>query len=376
MAIYSIWVLHESSISFDDNTVLDGVTQGDGSHLVDATMTINSTQATELSVNDAGSETNFSDNDNGQRLNGDQTVDGVLYADNTRVEAEYTFYLLDESTGIEYTVISVNINNSSPSYATVEGLAFVDQAPPIGAPLKIIGADEGPTNGGPQAIDVSQIVPLCFAAGTLIETVTGMQAVETLRAGDLIVQADGAPLPLRRAFKRSISRSDLDENPKLLPVKINAGALGHGLPHRDLRVSRQHRMLVSSKISERMFGVPEVLVPAIKLVDLPGIAEDTDTQEVDYFHLLFDNHQVVFAEGAPTESLYTGKTALSAISPEARLEVLLMYPKLHNPSYVPPSARLFPERKQQKKLIARHLKNQKSLLDGYETTDRQMLLTG
>ena len=52
--------------------------------------------------------------------------------------------------------------------------------------------------------------------------------------------------------------------PKVQPVRILAGALGHGMPQRDLLVSRQHRMLVSSAICERMFGLEQVLVSAIK----------------------------------------------------------------------------------------------------------------
>ena len=94
---------------------------------------------------------------------------------------------------------------------------------------------------------------------------------------------------------------------KLWPVRICVGALGNGLPERDLLVSRQHRMLVSSRIALRMFGQADVLIPAIRLTALPGIAIDTNVTEVEYFHILLANHEVVFAEGAATESLYTGK---------------------------------------------------------------------
>ena len=86
-------------------------------------------------------------------------------------------------------------------------------------------------------------------------------------------------------------------------------------------------MLVKSKIAERMFGVSEVLIPAIKLVGMPGIYIDQDTDCVDYFHLLFDQHEIIFAEGAPTESLFTGPEALRSISPEARYEILQIFPE-------------------------------------------------
>ena len=155
---------------------------------------------------------------------------------------------------------------------------------------------------------------------------------------------------------------DLRANPKRLPVCILAGALGEGLPSRDLLVSRQHRMLVNSKIALRMFNSPEVLIPAIKLTALPGIFVDETIEEVEYFHLLFDRHEVIFAEGAPTESLFTGPEALKSLSAAARREIFDIFPELENTTHSPDPARLIPQGRQQAQLVARHLKNDKPLL--------------
>jgi hypothetical protein len=141
------------------------------------------------------------------------------------------------------------------------------------------------------------------------------------------------------------------------------GALGNGLPIRDLLVSRQHRMLIQSKIAERMFGTAEVLISAIKLTKLPGIFVEEGLQEVEYYHLLFDQHEVIYAQGAPTESLFTGPEALKAISPEARKEILMIFPEIAEENYEPSPARFIPEGKLQKALIARHLKNNKPCMD-------------
>ncbi len=208
--------------------------------------------------------------------------------------------------------------------------------------------------------DISILV--CLTKGTLISTPSGEQMIETLRPGDLILTQNG-PKPLRWIGAKTITAADLATNEKLRPVRINAGAMGRGLPHKDMLVSRQHRMQVSSRIAERMFASSNVLISAIKLTALPDIDIDTQAEHVTYFHLLFDAHEVIFANGAPTESLFTGPEALRSVSAEAREEILTLFPELadndHNNS-IP--ACLIPDGKQQKRLLSRHLKNAKPLL--------------
>ncbi|WP_424939042.1 Hint domain-containing protein [Aliiroseovarius sp. S253] len=201
----------------------------------------------------------------------------------------------------------------------------------------------------------------CFAAGTLIETESGPRAIEDIRVDDRVFTPDGMKT-VRWIGRSPVSTPELLNNPKLFPIRIVAGALGAGLPKRDLLVSRQHRMLVQSPIAQRMFGTTDVLVHAIKLTELPGIYVDQSVCDVTYYHMLFDDHQIVFAEGAPSESLYTGPEALKAISDEARDEVLALFPELANRDYTPEMATFTPDGKRQKKLVARHLKNRKPVL--------------
>ncbi|NDW53251.1 Hint domain-containing protein [Aliiroseovarius sp. PrR006] len=201
----------------------------------------------------------------------------------------------------------------------------------------------------------------CFTAGTLIETDRGSVAIEGIQEGDLVLTADGLQ-PVRWIGKSPVAPLQLLSNPKLFPIRIIAGALGAGLPKRDLLVSRQHRMLVQSPIAQRMFGTTDVLIHAIKLTQLPGIYVDQSVSTVTYYHMLFDEHQVVYAEGAPSESLYTGPEALKAISDDARDEVLALFPELADRDYAPEFATFAPDGKRQKKLVARHLKNGKPLL--------------
>jgi len=77
-----------------------------------------------------------------------------------------------------------------------------------------------------------------------------------------------------------------------------------------------------------MFGTADVLIPAIKLVGLPGIDVDSAARSVDYIHLLSDRHEMLCANGAESESLFPGEQALKSLAPEARAELLALFPAL------------------------------------------------
>lgn len=142
----------------------------------------------------------------------------------------------------------------------------------------------------------------CFADGTLIETAKGPVAVENLVPGDLVLALSGDYRPLRLNLAREMTPKQLQADPKLRPVRIMAGALGDGLPARDLWVSRQQRMLVSSPIAKRMFGTREVLLAAEHLTDLPGCFVDMRRDRITYHHLVFKAHEIIFTNGTPSES--------------------------------------------------------------------------
>ena len=202
----------------------------------------------------------------------------------------------------------------------------------------------------------------CFVRGTMIETEIGSIPVEDLQPGCKVRTLSGSYKPLRLAMNRTIPAKEIRTNPKLAPVRFLAGSLGLNIPSRDLLVSRQHRMLVSSKISERMFGESEVLVAAIKLTEMPGVFVETSIRDVEYFHLLFDCHEVIFAEHTPTESFFLGAEALMSMPHEAREEIISMFPELEEPDYIPTPAFPIPSNKLQKKLVSRHLKNNRPFL--------------
>ena len=137
----------------------------------------------------------------------------------------------------------------------------------------------------------------CFTAGTMIETETGPRPVESLRPGDLVLTRDHGLQPLRwTGGRRVLATGDA------APVHIAADTFG---PHRALAVSPLHRILVHDGLAEMLFGTAEVLIAARDLVDGRAV-RSVPGGEVDYFHLLFDCHQIVFAEGMATESFLPG----------------------------------------------------------------------
>lgn len=200
----------------------------------------------------------------------------------------------------------------------------------------------------------------CFARGSMIRTDLGDVAVEDLKPGDLVVTRDNGPQPVRWIGKRRLDAVELATSPRLRPIRISTGALAPGLPESDLFVSPQHRILVRSRIALRMFGTDEVLVAAKSLLLLDGIDIDTAADEVEYFHIMFDQHQIIFANGAETESLYAGAEALKGIGEAAAKELLTLFPELADDT-APVPARTLTSGRMGRKLTMRHLQNVKPL---------------
>lgn len=202
---------------------------------------------------------------------------------------------------------------------------------------------------------------VCFGADALIETDRGPDPAGRLAVGDLVHTRDAGLQPIRWIGSSRLSAAQLAANPRLRPIRIRAGALGDGLPSTDLVVSPQHRVLVRSRIAQKMFGTDEVLVAAKQLCQLDGIDIAEDLDSVTYVHFLFDDHQIVFSNGAETESLFTGDVALNSVGPAALEEILTLFPELRTGA-VPAPARVLASGRMGRKMATRHLQNQRALV--------------
>jgi hypothetical protein len=325
MPNYTVWMVDKNNVSVSGGGSLDGVTQGTGTHLVGQTITINTASYRQTTVFD--DDLNFDDNDTGtggtgQRLSGAQNINGVNYADGTRVEAEYRLILTDPVTGRTYTAVGYNVTNSNPSYATIEGLTFQGDWPPVGRPLTVTSATEGSGNGQP-VLPYSGFTPPCFTPGTLIATQAGLRAVETLNPGDRVLTRDNGLQPVRAVLRTSLSAGDLLMRPQLAPVLLPAGCL-KGLDSA-LIVSPQHRVLLSGARAELLFGESELLVPAVALCGRHGAQQLPAAQGVTYLHLLFDQHQIVWSNGLLTESFQADSDRAGGFGPAVQAELAQLF---------------------------------------------------
>ena len=203
---------------------------------------------------------------------------------------------------------------------------------------------------------------VCFGRGTQIDTADGIVAVEDLDAGTRVITKDHGLQEVRWSKGRKLTAQDLADNPNLRPIRICKGALGHNLPERDLIVSPQHSILVSSKISERMFDGAEVLVAAKQLCEIDGIDVADDLTEIECFHFLFDRHEIVVSNGVETESLYPGSEALKSVGSEGRTEIFKIFPMLRARGFTLPSARPIAKGRKGRKLAVRHAQKHKPLV--------------
>jgi hypothetical protein len=130
--------------------------------------------------------------------------------------------------------------------------------------------------------------------GTRLLTPSGEVAIEDLKIADLLLTESGAVRPIRWIGRMTVERSvDGAWSDDVRPVRVARDAFGAGSPHSDLYVSRAH-----------MIHVNGVLVPIRDLINGRTIAyADVDADQLEYFHVEFETHDVVLAEGAPCESL-------------------------------------------------------------------------
>lgn len=173
---------------------------------------------------------------------------------------------------------------------------------------------EGNTDIG--FVETTTTVP-CFAKGTLISTNRGVVPVENLKKGMQV-------RTLLSGFKeiKWIGKVRTFSQEKHAPIVI---AGGEGRP--DLKVSQNHKLLVSGAKPHLLFGEARLFVAAKHMINGKSIWLDQSKEEIVYFHVLLESHEVIKANGIWSESLNPGPLILSTMSPSAREEILAINPE-------------------------------------------------
>lgn len=185
------------------------------------------------------------------------------------------------------------------------------------------------TPGGQSSMSHNEPVSPCFTPGTLIATDRGQRPVETLRRGDKVVTRDNGLQRIYWVGRRDLSFGALGKSPGLQPILVRAGALGEGLPSRDMLVSPNHRFLreLNPIAGETRGQVEEVLVAARHLVDHRRVTP-ANSLGVSYIHILCSRHQVILANGAWTESFHPDDRVMRALETSQRKELTELFPDI------------------------------------------------
>jgi hypothetical protein len=140
--------------------------------------------------------------------------------------------------------------------------------------------------------------PHCFLKGTRIRTTNGDRNVESLMIGDLLTTVFGVARPVQWIARYRYKKSDPTKTwvRDVRPVRVARSALDRDVPSADLYLAKDHSLFIDG-----------VLVPVANLINGTTIAlcDASEFDELEYFHIKLDNHDVIYAEEAPCESLLT-----------------------------------------------------------------------
>ena len=138
---------------------------------------------------------------------------------------------------------------------------------------------------------------VCFLAGTGVATPAGEKLVDNLVIGDIVLTADGRPAPVKWVGVQTVVTLFVDPL-RSFPIRVVAGALGEGLPVRDLLVSPDHALMLDG-----------LLVQAGALVNGSTIVREAAMPErFTYFHIELEDHALILAEGVAAETFVDNVT--------------------------------------------------------------------
>lgn len=176
------------------------------------------------------------------------------------------------------------------------------------------------------ALRLSEIVHGCFGAGTRVTMADGrLIPIEQLTQDDMVLTRDHGAQPVRWLGKVTLRGYGA-----FAPVIIPEGGLGN---LRSLKLAPRQRIFLYQRGDRRLGTRAEVLLQAQHLVGSAGIVQ-SEGGFVDYYSLAFDDHQIIYAEGVPMESLLVSRAATTRLPAALQSELHERYPHLnHKPHF-------------------------------------------
>jgi hypothetical protein len=195
---------------------------------------------------------------------------------------------------IDFKRSAVAVNGSSAHTGSARAVSLSD-----GSVLNLSGITAPGTwfvdavSDGGTGTDIFLSSVVCFLRGTRILTPGGEVPVEDLASGDCVVTVSGAERPIKWIGRRGYITRLVSQHARdnVLPIRFARGSLGDALPKRELYVSPEHAMCLDG-----------VLIRARHLVNGASIAYCDSFSKIEYFHIELPTHDVIYAEGAASES--------------------------------------------------------------------------
>ncbi|MCI2395289.1 Hint domain-containing protein [Aliiroseovarius sediminis] len=206
-------------------------------------------------------------------------------------------------------------------------LMFVGEVPPADTDLQVVRACMTPSAKNMLVEQPAGVV--CLTPGTRLRGQSGDVRVENLREGETILTRDSGTQKVLWIGCQRITGTQLFAAPDKRPIRLRAGAVRSGQPDSDLIVSGRHQILLNGKRAREMFNEDEVLISARDLVDERRVVVDYTLPEAVYYHVLLENHEIVWANGVQTESFHPANADLAMVDPAQRSRLFRMFPQLN-----------------------------------------------
>ncbi|SUZ32518.1 hypothetical protein ROE7235_02279 [Roseibaca ekhonensis] len=185
-----------------------------------------------------------------------------------------------------------------------------------GAHYALIGVDPGQTR-----LRLSQLVYGCFCSGTRIMAGDGqLVPIEQLEAGQSVLTRDNGAQPLLWVGKTTVRAVGV-----FAPVRLPAGLMGNlGA----LVVGPLQRIFLYQRGGLTANGRSEALVQARHLVDGTRV-QQREGGFVTYHALVFQDHQIIYAEGVPVESLLVSRATVARLPDDFAQDLSTRFPHLN-----------------------------------------------